>query len=54
MSRIWETFNRHIDTFLNGISQSIEESFRNGLRAPSDMGKLERGLSPILKRLTLE
>lgn len=40
MSGLWDTFNTDVDTFLNRVSLSIEEVFRNGLRATGDTGKL--------------
>lgn len=40
MLGLWETFDTDIDTFLNQISMSIEEVFRNGIRATGGIGKL--------------
>jgi hypothetical protein len=40
MSGLWDTFSTDVDTFLNRISLSIEEVFRNVLRATNDTGKL--------------
>lgn len=40
MFGLWDTFDADVDSFLNQISLSIEEVFRNGLRATDDIGKL--------------
>lgn len=40
MSGLWDTFITDVDTFLDRIPLSIEEVFRNSLRATGDTGKL--------------
>ncbi|KUL85849.1 hypothetical protein ZTR_07402 [Talaromyces verruculosus] len=51
ISGLWDPFNTDVDTFLNQISLSIEEVFRNSLKVTGDTVNSDRSLQDRLNPL---